>query len=43
MKDAGIFLGREKKKQGFFWVVKKGLRDFWGMQKKVVIFWVDKF
>ena len=33
MKDAGIFLGREKTK-GFFGVVKKGLRDFWGYTKK---------
>ena len=33
MKDAGIFLGREKK-QGFLWVVKKGLRDFWEYAKK---------
>ena len=29
MKDVGIFLGREKK-QGFFGVAKKGLRDFLG-------------
>ena len=33
MKDAGIFLGREKK-QGYFWVAKKGLRDFFGYAKK---------
>ena len=33
MKDAGIFLGHEKTK-GFFGVVKKGLRDFWGYTKK---------
>ena len=26
------------KDAGFFWVVKKALRDFLGMQKKVVIF-----
>ena len=38
MKDAGMFLGIEKKKQGFFWVAKKGLRDFFGYAKKVVIF-----
>ena len=31
MKDAGIFLGREKKTDGFFWVAKKGLRVFWGV------------
>ena len=33
MKDAGIFLGR-KKKQGFFWVMKKELRNFLGYVKK---------
>ena len=32
-----IFLGREKK-EGFSGVAKKGLRDFWGYAKKVVIF-----
>ena len=42
MKDAGIVLGLENI-EGFFGVVKKGLRDFWGYAKKVVIFWVDKF
>ena len=36
MKDAGIFLGRrkKKKKEGFFWVAKKGPRDFFGYAKK---------
>ena len=29
MKNAGVFLGREKK-TGIFWVAKKGLRDFFG-------------
>ena len=38
MKDTGIFLGREKKTEAFFWVAKKGLRDFWAYAKKVVIF-----
>ena len=39
MKDAGIFLGREKKTEGFFGVAKKKNRGiFWGMLKKVVIF-----
>ena len=38
MKDAGIFLGCEKKPEGFFWVVKKGLRDFFGYAKRIVIF-----
>ena len=39
MKDAGVFLGREVKTEGFFWVAKKELRDFLGgMLKKVVIF-----
>ena len=39
MKDAGIFLGRKKKTEGFFWVAIKGLRDFiLGYAKKVVIF-----
>ena len=33
MKDARVFLGREEK-QGFFWVVKKGLTDFLGYAKK---------
>ena len=33
IKDAGIFWGREKK-EGFFWVAKKGLRDFGGYAKK---------
>ena len=33
MKDSEIFLGR-KKKEGFFWVVKKGLRDFFRYDKK---------
>ena len=42
MKDAWIVLGLENI-EGFFWVVKKGLRDFWGYAKKVVFFWVDKF
>ena len=34
MKDAGIFLGREKKPEGFLWVAKTGLRDFFGCAKK---------
>ena len=34
MKDARIFLGRNKKTEGFFGVVKKGLRDFFGYAKK---------
>ena len=34
MKDAGIFLGHEKKTEGFFLVAKKGLRDFLGYAKK---------
>ena len=34
MKDARIFLGRERKTEGFFGVAKKGLRDFLGLQKK---------
>ena len=34
MKDAEIFLGREKKTEGFFWVAKKELEDFLGMLKK---------
>ena len=37
MKDAGVFLGR-KKNRGIFWVAKKGLRDYFGYAKKVVIF-----
>ena len=43
MKDAGIFLGCEKKRSDFLGVARKELRDFLGMLKKVVIFWVDKF
>ena len=43
MKDAGIFLGGEIKQSDFFWVVKKGLRDFFGYAKKIVIFLADKF
>ena len=31
MNDAGIFLGHDKKTEGFFWVAKKGLRDFFGV------------
>ena len=42
MKDAGNFLGREKKTEGIFWVVVKGLRDFFGYAKKVVIFFGQK-
>ena len=38
MKDDWIFLDRGKKLKGFFWVAKKGPRDFLGMLKKVVIF-----
>ena len=38
MKDARIFLGHEKKTEEFVWVAKKGLRDFFGYAKKVVIF-----
>ena len=37
MKDAGIFLVREKKYR-FFGVAKKGLRNFLGYAKKVGIF-----
>ena len=37
MKDAGIFFG-SRKKQEVFGVMKKGLRDFLGMLRKVVIF-----
>ena len=55
MKDAGIFFGLQKKKtERFFWVAKKGLRDFLGYAKKssdffgqtnseVVIFWGIKY
>ena len=35
MKDAGIFMGREKKTEGFFWAAKKGLWDFGGYAKKM--------
>ena len=37
MKDAVIFVGHKKRKQteGFFGVVKKGLRDFFGYAKKM--------
>ena len=38
MKDAGVFLGHEKKAEEFFWVAKKELRDFFGYAKRVVIF-----
>ena len=31
MQDAGNFLGRKKKPEGFFGVAKQGLRDFWGV------------
>ena len=31
MKDAGIFLGRKKKTEGYFWVAKK---EFFGYVKK---------
>ena len=34
MKDARIFLGRQKKIEGFFGVAKKGLRYFLGYAKK---------
>ena len=34
MKDAGIFLGREKKNRGIFLVCEKGLRDVLGYAKK---------
>ena len=33
LKDAEIFLG-SRKKRGIFWVVKKGLRDFFGYAEK---------
>ena len=32
------FFGVAKKTEGFFWIAKKGLRDFLGFAKKVVIF-----
>ena len=35
------FFGSQKKQRDFFWVTKKGLKDFLGMLKKVGIFWVD--
>ena len=38
MKDTGIFFGSRRKIEGFFWVAKKGIRDFLGYDKKVVIF-----
>ena len=39
MKDAGIFLGRKKKRRDFYGFRKKELRDFFGVcKKKVVIF-----
>ena len=38
MKDARIFFGSQKRTEGFFWVVKKGLRDFLGMLTKIVNF-----
>ena len=35
MKDTGIVLDLGKKKGvGFFWIVRKGLRDFFGYAKK---------
>ena len=35
MKDTWIFLGHEKKTEGFFWVLaKKGLRDFFEYAKQ---------
>ena len=37
-KDAGIFLGRDKKTERFFWVAKKDQGIFLGMLKIVVIF-----
>ena len=45
MKDARLFLGYKNKNEGFFGVVKKVLRFFFGggYVKKVVIFCVDKF
>ena len=53
-KTAEIFLGREKKTEGSFWVAKKGQRDIFGYAKKssgflgqtnseVVIFWGIKY
>ena len=33
IRDARIFLGRKKNTEGFFWVAKKGLRDFFGYAK----------
>ena len=41
MKDVRNFWGC-KKKEGLFWVAKKGLRDFFGYAKKVLIFWGRK-
>ena len=35
LKDAAIFLGRKKTTEGFFWVVKKELKDFFGYAKKM--------
>ena len=32
------FFGVVKKTEGFFWVARKGLRDFFGYAKKVTIF-----
>ena len=32
-----------RKTEEFFGVLKKGLGDFFGYAKKVVIFWVDNF
>ena len=37
MKDAGIFWVAKKKTEGYFGVANKGLRDFLGYTKKVVI------
>ena len=34
----GFFFGSHKKPEGFFEVAKKGLRNFFGYAKKVVIF-----
>ena len=34
MNNAGIFFGSPKKIEGFFGVLKKGLRDFFGYAKK---------
>ena len=33
-KDAGSFMGREKKAEGFFWLAKIGLREFFRYAKK---------